>query len=327
MLKKLIALFLVIIFAFFMISGCSSTSNLQSNATINESKNIEANTSADNATQNNSISSANNNQNIGTLKIHFIDVGQGDSEFIQTPSGKTMLIDAGIPEMGNNVVNYIENLGVKKIDVLIGTHPHEDHIGGMSNVINSFNIGAFFMPKVTTNTKAFEYVLKAARNKRLNINIAKGGGNIDLGSNIKAEILAPNSSSYEDLNNYSVVIKLTFGNTSFLFAGDASQKSEEEMLNKGYDLKANVLKVGHHGSSSGTTLPFLNEVNPKYAVISCGRNNDYGHPHKETMYKLKNASIIVYRTDECGTIVMTSDGKNISFDVSPGDYRYGRQIK
>ncbi|XXF54581.1 ComEC/Rec2 family competence protein [Thermoanaerobacterium thermosaccharolyticum] len=289
--------------------------------------NIQNTTTNITKTDNNEITKQNNTSISGTLKVHFINVGQGDSEFIQAPSGKTMLIDAGTNEAGNSVVSYLKNLGISRIDILVGTHPHEDHIGGMDNVINSFDIGQFYMPKVTTTTKTFEDVLTAAKSKGLSITTAKAGIILDLGSDIKAEMLAPNGTKYDDLNNYSAVIKLTYGNTSFLFTGDASSQSEEEMLNKGYNLKANVLKVGHHGSSSATTLPFLQAVNPKYAVISCGKNNDYGHPHKETMDKLKNAGIIVYRTDECGTIVATSDGNNISFNVKPGDYNYGSSGK
>lgn len=333
-----------------MVIGFANTPQTPSNNTINTKTEtaIQVNQQTDNSAKTNDEKSATNAQNTvanttktdntepskqnntsisGTLKVHFINVGQGDSEFIQTPSGKTMLIDAGTNEAGNSVVSYLKNLGISKIDILVGTHPHEDHIGGMDNVINNFDIGQFYMPKVTTTTKTFEDVLTAAKSKGLSIITAKAGITLDLGSDIKAEMLAPNSTKYDDLNNYSAVIKLTYGNTSFLFTGDASAQSEEEMLNKGYDLKANVLKVGHHGSSSATTLPFLQAVNPKYAVISCGKNNDYGHPHKETMDKLKNAGVIVYRTDECGTIVATSDGNNISFNVKPGDYNYGSSGK
>lgn len=259
----------------------------------------------------------------GKLTVSYIDVGQGDSIFIQTPSGKTMLIDAGVPEMGSRVVDYIRSRGVNKIDILVGTHPHADHIGGIPAVIENFQIGKFYMPKVITTTNTFEDVLKAAKAKGLSINVAKAGVVLDLGNEVKAQMLAPNSSHYDDLNNYSAVIKITYKNTAFLFTGDAEKESEEEMLSRGYDLKADVLKVGHHGSSSATTWAFLKAVSPKYAVISVGKGNDYGHPHKETMEKLKSLGITVYRTDECGTVVAVSDGRTISFNVKPGDYTAG----
>ena len=261
------------------------------------------------------------------LTVNYIDVGQGDSMFIQTSSGKTMLIDAGTHEMGSKVVNYIKSRGINKIDILIGTHPHNDHIGGIVEVLKTFKIGKFYMPKVTTTTRTFEEVLKAIKSKGLSISVAKAGVVIDLGDGVIAKMLAPNSSHYEDLNNYSAVVKITYGNTSFLFTGDASEQSEKEMLSKGDNLKADVLKIGHHGSSSASTWAFLKAVHPKYAVISCGKYNDYGHPHKETMKKLKSLGIIVYRTDECGTVIAVSDGKTINFNVEPGDNLSGSEIK
>lgn len=250
----------------------------------------------------------------GQLKVHFIDVGQADSILVQTPSGKAMLIDAGNNADGANVVSYIHNQGVNKIDVLVGTHPHEDHIGGMDNIINNFDIGKFYMPKVTTTTDTFKDVLAAAKNKGLKVTTATAGINIDLDPALKVEMFAPNSEKYEDLNNYSAVIKLTYGNNSFLLTGDAQEQSESEMLSKGYDLKADVLKVGHHGSNTSTSPAFLKTVSPKYAVISCGKGNDYGHPHQVTIDKLNNAGVQVFRTDESGTIVATGDGDNITFD-------------
>jgi beta-lactamase superfamily II metal-dependent hydrolase len=322
----------IILLSLLIIIGCSNNNAVQGNSantsgTIEQKNQIQTKpvipekkpiTDAGQTTINNATSKPS-----GELKVHFLDVGQADCILIQTPSGKNMLIDAGNNADAGTITSYLDSQGVKKIDVLVGTHPHEDHIGSLDMVIKDYEIGKIYMPKVITTTKTFEDVLLAAKSKGLTINVAKAGVSIDLGSDVKAEILAPNGSSYEDLNNYSAVIKLTFGNTKFLFTGDASAQSEQEMLNKGYDLKSDVLKVGHHGSSSATTSEFLKAVNPKYAVISCGKNNDYGHPHKETMEKLKSMEITVYRTDECGTIVATSDGKNISFNVKPGNYNYG----
>ncbi|EIV99899.1 putative hydrolase (metallo-beta-lactamase superfamily) [Thermoanaerobacter siderophilus SR4] len=328
MLKKLLLLSLIFIFLF-AFAGCSSTTNTEQQSKSAQTQQVsnvqtqQTNTQEVNqATQ--QQSNENTNRSVSNkLIVSFIDVGQGDSIFIQTPSGKTMLIDAGVPEMGSKVVDYIKSRGVNKIDILIGTHPHADHIGGIPAVIENFEIGKFYMPKVTTTTKTFENVLRAAKAKGLSISVAKAGVTLDLGEEIKAKMLAPNSTHYDDLNNYSAVIKVTYGNTAFMFTGDAEKESEQEMLSKGYDLKADVLKVGHHGSSSASTWAFLKAVNPKYAVISVGKNNDYGHPHKETMEKLKSLGVIVYRTDQCGTVVATSDGKTISFNVKPGDYTAG----
>jgi competence protein ComEC len=248
----------------------------------------------------------------GILKVHFIDVGQADCILIQSPAGKNMLIDAGNNGDGKKVVTYLKSQGVEKVDVLIGTHPHKDHIGGMDKVVKSFDIGSIYMPKVSTNTQTFEDLLKAINEKQLKVTTAKAGLNINFDSGIEAEMLAPNSTDYEDLNNYSAVIKLTFGNTSFLFAGDAENISEDEMLAKGYNLKADVLKVGHHGSSTSTSLPFLEAVAPKYAVISVGKDNDYNHPNAGTLSRLSDFGVKVYRTDKSGTIIITSDGTSIS---------------
>lgn len=255
---------------------------------------------------------------MGELKVHFINVGQADSILIQQGSS-SMLIDAGNNGDSETVKNYITNQGITKLDYVIGTHPHEDHIGGLDYVINSFQIGNIYMPKATSTTKTFTDVVSAIKNKGMQITTPVPGDSFKLGQ-ADCKILAPNSSSYEDLNNFSIVIKVTFGNNTFMFDGDAEKVSETEMLNKGFDLKADVLKVGHHGSSSSTSDEFLKKVNPKYAVISCGVNNDYGHPHKETMKRLKDSGINVYRTDESGTIICTSDGNNISFNSNPGGY-------
>lgn len=252
------------------------------------------------------------------LKVHFIDVGQADSILIQQ-GNNAMLIDAGNNEDSETVKNYIAKQGIKKLDYVIGTHAHEDHIGGLDYVINNFEIDKIYMPKATSNTKTFEDVVTAIKNKEMKITTPVPGDSFKLGE-ADCKILAPNSASYKDLNNYSIAIKVTFKNNSFMFTGDAETISETEMLKKGFDVKADVLKIGHHGSSSSTSDEFLKKVNPKYAVISAGKDNDYGHPHKETMKRLKDSGITVYRTDESGTIICTSDGNNISFNTKSGSY-------
>jgi DNA internalization-related competence protein ComEC/Rec2 len=247
----------------------------------------------------------------GVLQVSFLDVGQADSILIKLPGGKTMLIDAGNNDDGKTVVNFLKSQGVKNLDVLVGTHPHEDHIGGMDDVIEAFDIEKIYMPKVTTTTRTFKDVLRAAEKKNLKITAARGGMSIPLEEGLQADILAPNSSRYEELNNYSVVIKITYKDTSFLFTGDAEKLSEQEMLDKHYDLRADVLKVAHHGSSSGTSEEFLSAVSPEYAVISVGKNNDYGHPHRETMRRLAAHGVKVYTTAENGNLLFSSDGKRI----------------
>ena len=222
-----------------------------------------------------------------------------------------MLIDAGNNADGPSVVSYLKQQGVKTIDHLIGTHPHEDHIGGMDNVIQSFDIGQVYMPRATTTTKTFEDVLLAIKQKGLKITTAKAGVTVLDQGNLKVNFIASVGSGYEDLNNWSAVTRIQYGDTAFLLTGDAESQSEEEMIVSGTNLKADVLKVGHHGSSSSTTPAFLKAVAPKYAVISVGTGNNYGHPHKETLTKLANAKVQVYRTDQDGTLVFTSDGKTI----------------
>ena len=244
----------------------------------------------------------------GELRVSFVDVGQGDSEFIELPNGETLLIDAGTNETGADVVNYIESLGYSSIDYVVGTHPHEDHIGGLDDVIRTFDVESVYMPKVTADTKTFEDVLDAVAEKGLSINTAKAGVSIVDGEDLSVKMLAPVLDEYDNTNDYSAVIKVVYGDTSFLFTGDAEEYAESLITG---DVDSDVLKVGHHGSSTSTGEAFLERVSPSYAVISCGLGNSYGHPHTETIEKL--GGIPVFRTDEMGTIVATSDGSEISF--------------
>ncbi len=247
------------------------------------------------------------------LRVSFIDVGQGDSEFIELPNGETMLIDAGTNETGKNVVDYIKSLGYTSINYVVGTHPHEDHIGGLDDVIKTFDIGSIYMPKITADTKTFEDVLDAAESKNLMINTAKSGVSIMDTEDLSVKFLAPTLDSYENTNDYSAVVKVVYGDTSYLFTGDAEDFSESLITD---DVNADVLKVGHHGSSTSTSTEFLKKVSPSSAVISCGKDNSYGHPHSETLQKLADMGTAVYRTDELGTIVSVSDGKTITFDTN-----------
>lgn len=245
------------------------------------------------------------------LIVHFFDVGQGDSIFIQFPNGETSLIDGGTRNSSAKLIGYLQDLNVDKIDYLIATHPHEDHIGGLPDVINNFEVGNIYMPGITANTVIFEDLLKAIKSKDLKITIGKGGDEILNIEELKYEILAPNDNEYSETNNFSIVTKLTFKENSFIFTGDAELESERDILKHGYNISSDVIKIGHHGGSTSTTEEFLDKVNPEYAIISCGANNTYGHPHRETIDKLKKHNINILRTDELGSITVSSDGESI----------------
>ncbi|MFZ5969237.1 MAG: MBL fold metallo-hydrolase [Bacillota bacterium] len=251
-------------------------------------------------------------ENGSELIVHYIDVWQGDAILIQAPGGKTMLIDAGENEMGEVVLQYIMNQGIEKIDYIIGTHPHSDHIGGLDVVIDSLGVGEVYLPKVTHTTETFKDVLTSVKNKGLKVKTAKAGIQLDMGAGISAEMLSPNMTEYKDLNNYSPIMKITYGETSFLFTGDAEKQAEEEVLEKGYNVRSDILKVGHHGSVTSTSDAFLAAVSPRYAVISVGKDNQHGHPHQEILEKLKQAGVQIFRTDEMGSVVVKSSGKNLT---------------
>jgi competence protein ComEC len=254
------------------------------------------------------INNSNNTQDKNLLLAHYIDVGQADSILIQV-NNKNVLIDAGNRGDADTIVSYLQKQGVKKLDYVIATHPHEDHIGSMSDIIKKFPITEFYAPKKTSTTKTFENMIDALNGKK--IITAKAGVKLNLGENIKAEFLAPNSDKYEEVNNFSAVLKLTYGDNKFLFMGDAENLSEGEILASNVDVSSDVIKVGHHGSSTSSSKEFLDKVSPKIAVISVGKGNDYGHPHKETLEEFKKRGYTVYRTDIDGTIILQSDGKNI----------------
>lgn len=249
-------------------------------------------------------------QNAGnTLSVHYLDVGQGDSIFIELPGGSSMLIDAGVSRLGESITSYIYSLGYEKIDYLVATHPHADHIGSMDYIVDNMDIGEIYMPKVSTNTKTFERLLESISSKGLKIKTASAGVNIIDDEQIVADIVAPVKIDDDELNNCSAVIKIQFENTSFLFTGDAEKEELEDIT---ADISADVLKVGHHGSRTSTGKKFLAMVNPEIAVISLGKDNDYGHPHKNTIKCLNKINAEIYRTDKDGTIIVTSDGQEIS---------------
>lgn len=307
---------IVIILVITLIGG-KYDSNLLENLKVSlESESLEdVEKNNDNSTQKIETSKVD-----GNLIVDFIDVGQGDSILIRQ-GDHAMLIDGGTSECKDDLLNFLKSENIQKFDYIVGTHPHEDHIGSLDDVINAYDFDTILFPKVTTTTKTFENLVNAVKNKNKKFTTPVSGNEYTLGD-AKFKILAPSSDSYQSLNNYSIVIKLTYGENTFMFTGDAETLSETEMLNSFDDLTADVLKIGHHGSTTSTSKKFLNAVNPKYAVISVGKDNTYNHPTKTTMNKLEELKIPVYRTDEEGTIECVSNGKDITFNVEPGSYDY-----
>lgn len=242
--------------------------------------------------------------------IHYIDVGQGDSALVQT-NNKNLLIDAGTPDSSESLINYLKTLGIKNIDFVVATHPHADHIGGMQSILKEFNVSYFCAPKVTENTDIFKNMIKTLKEKNISINILSDSHPIDLGENTKVEIYSPPNNEYDNINNYSSLLRISYGETSFLFTGDAEAEIEMEVLKLNKDLKSDVLKVGHHGSITSTTDSFLKEVSPNIAIISSGLDNSYGHPSSQVLKKLSDNKSKIFRTDEDGTIILTSDGNSI----------------
>jgi len=245
------------------------------------------------------------------MVTHFIDVGQGDCILIQV-NNKNLLIDSGTSESASKVIRYLKNNNITKLDYVVETHPHDDHIGGMARVIKTFKVNEFYAPKATSSSQSFEDMVRALKSKGLKIKIAKPNITLDLGPNTNCIMLSPNRATYKDTNNYSCALKVSYKNSTYLFTGDMQKLSEGEILDKGYDLKAQVLKVAHHGSNTSTTEEFLNRVSPQIAVISCGAYNSYGHPNKETLDKLTKLNCIIYRTDLDKDIVLVSDGISTS---------------
>ena len=246
------------------------------------------------------------------MSVHFIDVGQGDSIFIILPNGKTMLVDGGNPENGEMLTDYIMSHSSGVIDYLVATHPHADHIGGLVQVIKDIGAEKYFMPKVSANTLIFEKLLTEIKNREGSITSARAGVIIEKNEAYTIEIIAPKSEQYKNLNDYSAVIMITYGSRRFLLTGDAEKVSEDEIIaDKSADIKADLLKVGHHGSKTSTTAAFLNSVNPSVSVISVGKDNSYGLPSEPVTARLKLYGSEIYRTDISGTIKAYSDGDTL----------------
>lgn len=247
------------------------------------------------------------------LLVHFIDVGQGDSILIQS-GGRSMLVDAGENDQGEIVVSYLKSQGVSSLDYVIGTHPHSDHIGGLDTVIESFNVRDVILPPAEHTTKTFEDVVDAVADKGLSVTEPKPGDRYEIGD-ASFTILAPNGDYGDDLNNWSVGLRLEYGQNHFVMCGDAEEGAEADICANGLELSADVLKAGHHGSRTSTSEAFLDKVNPKTVVIQCGEGNSYGHPHQETLDKLSARGIQVFRTDLDGTVVAHCDGASITWST------------
>ena len=241
--------------------------------------------------------------------IDSVTAANADSIFLRSPNGKTMLVDAGTPDSFESIQNVLSEEGVTKLDVVVMTHPHSDHMGSMKRVIDNYDIGTFYMPDAVNTTSSFDRMLSALEKKKVKTKVIWGSAKttINWDGDVEVRVLSPiKGADYQNnLNDMSVVIKVTYGETSLLLTGDAESYAEELMIASEKELlQADVLKIGHHGSSTSSSQAFLDAVQPKAVVISLGKNNDYGHPHRETMQRLKKLGTEIYRTDELGTVRM-----------------------
>lgn len=287
--------------AMIVVSGCGNVSANDVNNMINGVQSV-----MDNEIETNTQPLAGN----ATATIHFFDVGQGDSEFIELPDGKTILIDGSTRSAGETVVTDIKNLGYETIDIVVATHPHEDHIGGLPDVIDAFDIGQMYVSNGVTTTKIFETLLDRISENAIPVDVPAAGTILASGTGYEFTCVGPMGSEYDDLNNYSLVTRLDVGSSSFLFTGDCEALCEQEMIDAGMDLDVDILKAGHHGSSTSSSEAFLDAVSPEVTVISCGADNDYGHPHEETLEKLDAIGCDVLRTDLNGDITISTDGES-----------------
>ena len=292
--KKAFGLWLTVLLLFCMLTGCAQPTAVKPSQTVQ-------------ALPSQGV------QEEPLVLAHFIDVGQGDC-ILLCSAGQTMLIDAGTNQTGADALSYLQALGLKTLDIVVGTHPHEDHIGGLDTVINAMeSVGKVYMPKITANTKTYEDVLTAIAAKGLKITVPKAGTSFAFG-HCTVEILAPVRIYESSTNDNSIVLRVIAGDTAMLFTGDAEIQSENDILASGAAVKSDLLKVGHHGSSTSTGEEFFKAISPSVTVIMCGKDNSYGHPHKETLQTLQNTEL--WRTDLQGTIVAQSDGKSLKLSAA-----------
>lgn len=247
----------------------------------------------------------------GEMEVTVVDVGQGESIYIKA-NDKNVLIDAGENDCEQLIVDFLKSKGVKYLDLVIGTHPHSDHIGGLDSVIREIDTNMVLFPPMTKSqtptTKTFKDVLEAIDETDTQLLTAKPGQVFNFGGGSILTIVGP-LNEYKDLNDISIVSRLDFGEVSFLFTGDAEEKAEKDMLSSKYDLDVDILSAGHHGSSSSTSKEFFNECSPSHVNISCGENNKYNHPHREIISLLDKTNTPYCRTDLNGNITYITDGK------------------
>ncbi len=302
--KKLLSYILILILILSSVA-CAAPENTAQIATIvtdTEPKDIEPNDIELKGTE------------LDEAMIHFIDVGQADCILIDLPGDNEILIDAGNRDDADTIINYIDSLGIDDIEHFILTHFHEDHIGSAPDVLEEFDVEKVYIPGTTADTKIYRDTMESIEEENAELIKAKAGTSVIDTDNIDFEVLAPSSMWYSEMNEFSLVAKLVYGDTSFMFTGDAESVSELEMVRAGYDLDVDLLKVGHHGGETSTSQVFLDEVTPEYAIISVGEGNTYGHPHDKALNRLIAAGAKIYRTDEQGSIVAKSDGSNITID-------------
>lgn len=251
-----------------------------------------------------------------TFAVHYIDVGQGDCSLILC-DGHAMLIDGGEASESSKVYAYLKANGIDHLDYMVATHAHSDHIGGLSGALNYATVDTAFCPVTDYDSKAFDSMVRYLDKQGIGVTVPSAGDEFMLGS-AHVQILGPQK-NYDEPNDTSIVLKVTYGETSFLFTGDAERTAEADILDAGYDLSSTVLKVGHHGSDTSTSYPFLREIMPEYAVIQVGKDNSYGHPTENALSRLCDADVKVYRNDLHGDIICTSDGKKVSFTTTRND--------
>ena len=253
-----------------------------------------------------------------TLEVHYLDIGQGDCTLIRQ-GDHAMLIDAGNNSKGTKVQAYLENQGINHLDYVIGTHPDADHIGGLDVIIYKFDCDQVWMPDYSKDTRTYDDVIQAVKARDYKVTHPKAGDVYTLGE-AEVTVVCPVKDSYgSNANDYSIGVRVQFGENSFVFTGDAEEHSEEDMVASGENLKADVYKAAHHGSRTANTENFIKAIDPRYVVFSCGEGNTYGHPHAEVLDRLRKMGIQIFRTDDQGTVVAVSDGQTIAFNTSPSD--------
>ncbi|NLM18446.1 MAG: MBL fold metallo-hydrolase [Clostridiaceae bacterium] len=320
--NKIISVFLLLIILFI---GCSNqdypetkeTSDTKTTeSTINKETTSEK-TQADKTQKTTATSTIKEieSEHLGELVIHFLDVGHGDSILIEH-GNYSMLIDGG--SQNQSSYNYLQNQHIESLDYVIATHPHEDHIGGLIEIINNIKIDKIIMPNVTHTSETFDNFLTSVAFSEAKVLQPHVGDIYDFGD-ASFTIVAPISDFYENLNNYSIVLRFNHGDNSFLFTGDIEAISELEIVDSNQDVSADVLKISHHGSDTSNTDQFIQAVAPSHAIISCAKDNSYGYPNLEVLQRLRNNNIDIYRTDLQGSIIVYSDGNIISFNQDPNN--------